>query len=282
MNVSLLKQIDSLCWDLLSHIPSQNQWLLKQTLYTAPLRRQLVAALPFHPGDLVADLGTGYGVMAVEMAETLKVQVIGVDIDTNVLAYARVLTESIYGLQAPVQFIETDVYHLPFADQSLDGITARFLFQHLNNPLLLAREIFRVLKPGARVFIEDIDDGFTMEFPALPHSWQIVIQAFRKLQSLQGGDRFIGRKIPSYMHQAHLAVEGIGIRPLAQFSEQNPHDIAHQFERERIEQVLPELFTRHLLTESQWQAALRDLLATEGQWLFQSVSQFQIMGYRPR
>lgn len=269
-----------LCWDLLNRVPLSKQWLLKQTIYTSPVRRQWIATLPLQPGDTVADIGTGYGIMALEMADALKVHVIGIDQDKEVLAHARFLTESVYGSQSPLQFEAADAYHLPFADQSLDAITARFLFQHLTSPLLLSREIFRVLKPHARVFIEDIDDGFTIEFPPVPNSWQKVIHAFQTLQSLGGGDRFVGRKIPSYLHQAGLVVDAVEVYPLAQFSQQDPNGIASQFERERIEQVLPDLFSRRMLTELEWQAALRDLQASEGQWIFQSISQFRVTAHR--
>ncbi len=278
---SFVEQLDALCWDLLNRLSPSEQWLLRQTLYTAPVRRQAIAALPFERGQTIADLGTGYGVMALEMAQALGVHVVGVDIDNHVITHARALVRSVYGHEDPVTFMAADAYRLPFSDQSLDGVTARFLFQHLDKPLLLSREIHRVLKPGAAVFIEDVDDGFTVEFPTLPDSWQLVIKAFQTLQSLRGGDRFIGRKISSFVHQAGLIVDSVQIHPVVQFSVQDLNDISHQFERERIEQVLPELFSHNLLTEFQWQTALEDLQATQGEWILQSISGFRVVGHRP-
>ncbi|WP_028962719.1 methyltransferase domain-containing protein [Sulfobacillus thermosulfidooxidans] len=281
MSFSFVDWVDSLCWNLLNDMPGNEKWLLRQTIYTAVSRRQVIPTLPFKSGQTIADFGTGYGVMAIEMAQALGVQVIGVDIDDTVLNYARTLSQAIYGTQAPVEFIHANVYHLPFADQSLDGITARFLFQHLNEPQRVAHEAFRVLKPSAIMVIEDIDDGLILEYPSLPPSWQHVMNAFRTLQARHGGDREVGRKLPFYLHQAGLVVDAVQIHPLAQFSAQNPHDLNYQFERERIEQVLPELYKEHLLSPDQWQSALKDLMAVEGKWMLQSASTLRIIAHRP-
>ncbi|WP_139061699.1 methyltransferase domain-containing protein [Sulfobacillus thermosulfidooxidans] len=273
--------VDSLCWNLLNEMPGNEQWLLRQTIYTAPSRRLVIPTLPFKSGQTIADLGTGYGVMALEMAQALGIQVIGVDIDDKALNYARTLSQTIYGSHAPVEFIHADVYHLPFADQSLDGITARFLFQHLRDPHRFAQEAFRVLKPSALIFVEDIDDGLILEYPSLPPSWQHVMKAFQTLQARHGGDREVGRKLPFYLHQTGLIVDAVQIHPMTQFSAQNPQDLSYQFERERIEQALPELFKEHLLTPDQWQSALKDLMDLEGRWMLQSASTLRIVAHRP-
>jgi SAM-dependent methyltransferase len=42
---------------------------------------------------------------------------------------------------------------LPFADNSIDGVFSRHLFEHIRNLIPLFEEVYRVCKPGARVII---------------------------------------------------------------------------------------------------------------------------------
>jgi glycosyltransferase involved in cell wall biosynthesis/SAM-dependent methyltransferase/uncharacterized protein YbaR (Trm112 family) len=49
--------------------------------------------------------------------------------------------------------IIADSHCLPFADESFEAVVALNAFEHYRNPSIVAQEIFRVLKPGARVLI---------------------------------------------------------------------------------------------------------------------------------
>lgn len=49
--------------------------------------------------------------------------------------------------------IVADAHALPFADASFDALIALNAFEHYHLPLLAAREIHRVLRPGGRVVI---------------------------------------------------------------------------------------------------------------------------------
>ncbi len=57
--------------------------------------------------------------------------------------------------QHNVRWLEGDAMHLPFADGSLDLITAAFGFRNLSNYAGGLREIARVLKPGGQIGILD-------------------------------------------------------------------------------------------------------------------------------
>ena len=46
-----------------------------------------------------------------------------------------------------------DAHDLPFADNSFDYVYSMAVFEHLHSPWVAAREIFRVLKPGGRVYV---------------------------------------------------------------------------------------------------------------------------------
>ena len=46
-----------------------------------------------------------------------------------------------------------DAHHLPFDDESFDAVIAMNAFEHYRNPMAVAAELMRVLKPGGRLHI---------------------------------------------------------------------------------------------------------------------------------
>lgn len=74
--------------------------------------------------------------------------VIGLDFSAEMLSRAE---RKFAG--ANVRWIEGDAMHLPFADSSLDLVTAAFGFRNLTNYADALQEIARVLRPGGSVGI---------------------------------------------------------------------------------------------------------------------------------
>lgn len=92
------------------------------------------------PGARVADLGCGSGVFT-DLLHQLGCEAVGLDISPKLIELGKAKYPN-------VEFLEGDVEHLPFPDDSLDGILLSGLVHHLPNPALCAAEAFRVLKPG--------------------------------------------------------------------------------------------------------------------------------------
>ncbi len=74
--------------------------------------------------------------------------VIGLDFSPGMLARARAKYK-----HANALWMEGDAMHLPFADASLDLVTAAFGFRNLSNYADGLREIARVLRPGGEIGI---------------------------------------------------------------------------------------------------------------------------------
>ncbi len=49
--------------------------------------------------------------------------------------------------------VSADAHHLPFRDACFDAVVTFNTFEHLHDPFQAAREIYRVLKPGGRLFL---------------------------------------------------------------------------------------------------------------------------------
>lgn len=49
--------------------------------------------------------------------------------------------------------IIADIHNLPFADSSKEAIICMAVLEHVENPLLAMKELYRVLQPGGKLFI---------------------------------------------------------------------------------------------------------------------------------
>ena len=62
-----------------------------------------------------------------------------------------------------------DAHALPYADNSVDAVHSEAVFEHLVDPTKAARELFRVMKPGARAFVAM---PFLQQYHGYPHHYQ--------------------------------------------------------------------------------------------------------------
>lgn len=62
-----------------------------------------------------------------------------------------------------------DAHHLPFKNESLDGIVIKNVFEHLRDPAVVRKEMYRVLKKGARFYAKV---PFMQPFHAVPDDYQ--------------------------------------------------------------------------------------------------------------
>src|SRR5690606_3434885 len=103
-------------------------------------------------GMLVADIGTGTGILALELARA-GVRVIAVDHS------ARMLDSASDKLRAAhvdhVEFRQGDAARLPIEDAEVDAALAHMVLHYVASPPEAVREMARVVRPGGRVVIVD-------------------------------------------------------------------------------------------------------------------------------
>jgi ubiquinone/menaquinone biosynthesis C-methylase UbiE len=105
------------------------------------------------PPDLrVADIGTGTGILATELAR-LGLRVIGIDNSSRMLDAARVKFEEA-GL-AGIELRRGEAHRLPIADGDVDAAFAHMVLHYLPSPAEALREMARIVKPGGSVVVVD-------------------------------------------------------------------------------------------------------------------------------
>jgi SAM-dependent methyltransferase len=106
--------------------------------------------------DRVVDVGCGPGSITVGLAE-VAARVTGVDVDDAELAGARAYAAN-HGIDN-VEFLEGNIYELPFPDASVDVCTLFSMLETVDDPHAGLVEVRRALKPGGLLGASSIEYG---------------------------------------------------------------------------------------------------------------------------
>jgi SAM-dependent methyltransferase len=175
---------------------------IRQARWTRAVRNQLYRRVNLLRAERVLDVGCGTGVITEEMAARCKGQVIGVDVDAAMIAFAQ-------DSGGRAEYRVGDAHQLDFPDGHFDVVACHFLLMWVNNPALAVREMARVTRPGGAVLAcAEPDYGGRIDYPEeLPLArWQA--EALRR----EGADPFMGRKLPALFTQAGLSANA-GVIP---------------------------------------------------------------------
>lgn len=148
-------EIKSCCAD--AYAGAAARWLLGDVFHPGgeKLTYELVEALGVGSEHTVVDVASGPGTSALLLARLTGCSVVGVDLAAESVAFAgRAAAEA--GLAGRVRFVEGDAEALPLADASVDGALCECSFCLFPDKDAAARELARVLRPGARLALSDV------------------------------------------------------------------------------------------------------------------------------
>jgi ubiquinone/menaquinone biosynthesis C-methylase UbiE len=125
-------------------------------------------------GAAILDIGTGPGVLLVELAtRRADLQLTGVDLSPDMVHAAKRNLDR-FGGRATAHV--GDVADLPFPDRSFDLIVSSLSLHHWDDPAAAVPELDRILRPGGQLAIYD--------FPSAP--FEELIAAARQSSVLSG------------------------------------------------------------------------------------------------
>ncbi len=116
------------------------------------LAGDLAAALP--AGATLLDVGTGPGYLLASLAELRPdLGLFGLDLSSRMIRYARQGAGGLPGYH----WLVGDALALPFRDRGFAGALATFSLHIWKSPAAGLRELGRILKPGGRAFIYELN-----------------------------------------------------------------------------------------------------------------------------
>lgn len=119
---------------------------------------------------VLVDLGAGDGYLSRAVASEVA-SVIAVDISEAMLNELSKKAEK-QGIKN-ISTIHADGCDIPLSDKSTDIVCANMFLHHIDEPITAIKEMFRILKPGGRVFLADLKEHGNREFRDAMHDvWQ--------------------------------------------------------------------------------------------------------------
>jgi arsenite methyltransferase len=129
------------------------QWdNLRSGYFTEAVHDSAISKAYLHPDMTVADVGAGTGFMTAGLSPLVK-KVYVLDGSEAMLEVARKNLAAFDNLE----FHCSDGLALPLPDASLDAVFGNMYLHHCPNPLAAIREMVRILRPGGRLILTDMD-----------------------------------------------------------------------------------------------------------------------------
>ena len=126
---------------------------MRGSFFSETVREVALASAQLAPGELAADLGAGTGFMT-EALVRRRLKVIAVDQSEAML---EVLREKLSGA-GEVECRVGEAERLPIPEAWVDHVFANMYLHHVERPAEAIREMARILKPGGKATITDLDE----------------------------------------------------------------------------------------------------------------------------
>ncbi len=130
------------------------QWdNMRANFFSESLREKALSLTNVLPGNTAADIGAGTGFMTEGLLRK-GLQVIAVDQSSAMLDVLKKKFAHYQGLDCRVGESE----NLPIVDASVHYVFANMYLHHVESPQTTIMEMVRILKPGGKLVITDLDE----------------------------------------------------------------------------------------------------------------------------
>jgi len=126
---------------------------MRRSFFSEKVRKVAVARADIQAGKLAADIGAGTGFITEELVQN-GLKVIAVDQSKAMLEEMK----KKFGRFDTVEYRTGEFNNLPIQNETVDYVFANMYLHHVDLPQVAIEEMARVLKPGGKVVITDMDE----------------------------------------------------------------------------------------------------------------------------
>jgi ubiquinone/menaquinone biosynthesis C-methylase UbiE len=216
-------------------------------------------------GSNVLEAGCGVGAQTVLLARNSPNAIItAVDVSEESLRAAR---ERVFSQGfTNVAFHQSDIFHLPYGDDSFDHLFLCFVLEHLPDPKEALLCLRRVLKRGGTITVIEGDHGSTYFHPESPNARK-TIQCLVDIQAKMGGNSLVGRQLYPLLKKSNY--DEIWVSPRMIYVDSSKPDLVEGFTKNTfiamVEGVKEQAVRSGLMEEADWDQGIRDLYGTMGE-----------------
>jgi len=154
-------------------------------------------------GERFVDFGAGLGQMSRGIARAAGAKVLGIERSAEQIDEAMRQARAA-GEEHLLELRAGDAQRPPLRDDewgTFDAAHARFILEHVPDPLAVVRAMVRAVKPGGRIVLADDDHDLLRLWPDAP-GFEVVWRAYQRSYDRIGADPIVGRRLVSLLHQA--------------------------------------------------------------------------------
>ncbi len=213
-------------------------------------------------GSLVLEAGCGVGAQTISLArKSPGARIVSVDLSLESVAAAKVKVGAA-GL-ANAEFLQADLFALPFRPASFDHVFVCFVLEHLSHPVDALVTLRGFVRPGGTVTVIEGDHGSAYFHPDSDAARE-AIRCQVELQRAAGGNALIGRELYPLLRRAGL--DAVRVSPRMVYVDSSRPDLVDGFTRKTftamIEGVRDGATRGGLATPERFDAGIRALHCT--------------------
>ncbi|MDQ3142524.1 MAG: class I SAM-dependent methyltransferase [Bacteroidota bacterium] len=149
--------------------------------------------------SVLVEVGCGVGAQMIRILDDYPdITVIGVDISEIQLEEAKQNLQKAGIEDSRYQLIHSSGSDIPILDAQADGVLMVWVLEHVQEPIEIIKEAFRVLKNNGKIFITEVFNDSLSIYPR----FQEVISFWNKLCDFQhalGGNGNVGMQLGNYL-----------------------------------------------------------------------------------
>ncbi len=142
-------------------------------------RKRTVRSLDIESGDLILDIATGTGDLALAALRAIPCRVVGIDLSLGMLQQAERKSDAY--LHDRYSLVNGDATALPFRDGAFDRAMVAFGIRNVSGIDRCLDEVYRVIKPGGKIVILEFS------LPSNPFFKAVYLTYFRHILPVVGG-----------------------------------------------------------------------------------------------